>query len=151
VAFTLAVALTAVALGSGCGSPRAPDPSGVCEQFMKLKNARDGAAADLLGATPVVPDRELTKDEADRLQTDLFLRQDVRVVEVRRDRRAQKEDPTKFPYFVLVTQGQVSGPKMTIATSKGPESGQRFMSNPDLIVEVRDGKIYGVEARLHMD
>jgi hypothetical protein len=123
----------------------------VCERFMALKNARDSAALELLGVAPAVPDRELTKEEADRLQTDLFLRQDVRVVEVRRDRRAQKDGPTKSPYCVLVTQGQVTAPDMTVTTPKGPERGQRFMSNPDLVVEVRDGKIYGVEARLHMD
>jgi hypothetical protein len=39
---------------------------------------------------------------------------------------------------------------MDVQTPNGVERGQRQMTNPDVVVEVRGGKIYGVRAELHV-
>jgi len=41
-------------------------------------------------------------------------------------------------------------PTLRVKTADGVETVQRTMANPDLSVEVRDGRIYGVTASLHM-
>ena len=79
--------------------------------------------------------------EADRLQTDFFLRQDVRIVGAGRDKATGA--------LVLYTKGNVSAPTLHVKTETGVETAQRTMANPDLVVEVRDGRIYGVAAHLH--
>ncbi len=113
----------------------------VCVQFLRLKNAGDPAADKLLGPSPLVPTAPVSKAEADRLQTDFFLRQDVRVVGAGRDK------PTGA--LVLYTKGNVSAPTLDVKTAAGVETAQRTMANPDLVVEVRDGRIHGVAARMH--
>ncbi len=112
-----------------------------CVQFILLKNAGDRAADKLLGRAPVVPSAPASKAEADRLQTDFFLRQDIHIVGAGRDKATGA--------LVLYTKGNVSAPTLEVKTPSGVETAQRTMSNPDLLVEVRDGRIYGVSARLH--
>jgi hypothetical protein len=124
---------------------------GLCEQFMALKNAGDPAAGGLLGRLPVVPDAPQSRAEVDRLQTDFFLREKLRIVRVEVEGRQQghrRAAPTGR--LVLVTRGNVSAPTIALQTSNGVERSQRTMSNPDLVVEVRDGKIYGVRSELYM-
>lgn len=114
----------------------------VCTQFIQLKNAGDPAAVNLLGPAPAIPDGPVSRIAADRLQADIFLRQDVRIVGVGRDRATRG--------LVLFTSGNVSAPTLHVRTATGVETAQRTMSNPDLTVEVRDGRIYGVAASLHL-
>ena len=58
----------------------ATDEERICVQFLQLKNAGDPAADKLLGPAPAVPAAPVSREEAERLQTDFFLRQDFRVV-----------------------------------------------------------------------
>src|SRR5205823_2138386 len=95
----------------------------------------------LLGPAPSVPAAPISQEEADRLQADFFLREDVRIVGVGRDRRTRA--------LVLFARGNVSAPALPVRTAGGVESAQRTMANPDLSVEVRDGRVYGVAANLH--
>jgi hypothetical protein len=113
----------------------------ICARFVRLKNAGDPAAFDLLGPAPAMPDGPLTLDQADRLETEYFLRQDVRFTGAGRDPRTGA--------LVLYAKGNVSAPTLRVTTGEGAENVQRTMSNPDLTVEVRDGRIYGVAAGLH--
>jgi hypothetical protein len=94
------------------------------------------------------PEQAVSPEEANRLQTDSFLRGDLRILEIRRE-RGEKGSPQRYR---LVTHGDVASQTLTIKTDKGTERSQRTMSHPDLIVEVGDdGKIYGVRAELHME
>lgn len=122
-------------------APATPEQR-LCVRFLQLKNAGDPAAEKLLGPAPVVPVAPLSPEEAERLQTDLFLRQNFRVVGTGRDRLTGA--------LVLLTQGNVSAPTLSVKTGDGVETSQRTMSNPDLLIEVRDGCIAGVAARLHL-
>jgi hypothetical protein len=116
---------------------------GVCDSFVRQRKAAEPGANDLLGPAPVVPDRALTADEADSLQAEFFLRDDLWILEIRK---------TQIPNrYCFVSQGNVAAPRLEVRRNNDVTSEQRTMSNPDLYVEVRDGKIYGVRATLHRD
>jgi hypothetical protein len=116
----------------------------VCLQFIERRNADDPRAHELLGVQPVMPQAPISADEAQRLQTDFFLRGDLEYRGVKGERGG------KSPRFRLSTRGNVTVDTLTIRTPSGTERSQRTMTNPDLIVEVRDGKIHGLRAELHM-
>jgi hypothetical protein len=130
-------------------TPEVPvEGQGLCEQFMALKNAGDPAADELLGRLPVVPNGPVSPAEVERLETDFFLRDKLRIVRVEVEGR-QLGHPRSAPTgrLVLNTKGDVSAPTIAV---QGAKPRQRTMSNPDLVVEVRDGKIYGVRSELYM-
>ncbi len=120
----------------------ADDPEQFCRQFADLKNADDPQADTLLGPPPAVPAVPVTREEADRLDAEIMLRQAFHVRKVYRD-------PGGLARFVLVAEGALSSERITIQAPRGPEVGQRAMWSPDLVVEVRDGQLHGVRARLH--
>jgi hypothetical protein len=125
------------------------DEDRICDRFMLRRRAGDPAAAALLGREPVQPAGEVTEDEAQQMQTDFFLHDpDLQILTIRRGPQAKHG----VEYYVLVTHGNVSAPRLSIRLPNGESSSQqRTMTNPDLFVEVRDGKIYGVFSRLHHD
>jgi hypothetical protein len=115
----------------------------LCDRFARLHNAGDPAADALLGRLPAVPDTPVTSEEINRLQADYFLREPLEIRQVEPERGSAGR-------FVFVTRGNVAAPILPERTPTGVERSQRTMSNPDVVVEVRDGKIYGVRAELHM-
>jgi hypothetical protein len=115
----------------------------LCDRFARLHNAGDPAAAALLGRVPAVPDAPVTSQEVNRLQADYFLREPIEIRQVGPERGSRGR-------FVFVTKGNVAAPTLPEQTPTGVERSQRTMSNPDVVVEVRDGKIYGVRAELHV-
>jgi hypothetical protein len=121
----------------------------LCDRFARLHNAGDPAAASLLGRVPVVPDGPLSSEEVNRWQADWFLREPVEILRVGPERRSQGKPAGLTGRFVFVTKGNVAAPTLQERTPSGVERSQRTMSNPDLMVEVRDGKVYGVRAELH--
>ncbi len=123
------------------------DEQRLCDRFAQLHNAGDPAAAALLGRVPAVPEEPVSAAEVHRLQADWFLREPIEILRVEPERPAQD---TQAPRFVLVTKGNVAAPAVQERTPSGVERSQRTMTNPDLVVEVRDGKIYGVRPELHV-
>jgi hypothetical protein len=120
------------------------------DRFVNLHNAGDPDAASLLGPEPRVLDRPLSPDEARKLQTEFFLRQKTEIKEFSRKRFTSGRRRT-LPegQFVLVVKGQFTAPAMEVRTEKGVRTKQAMLYNPDLIVEVKGGKIHGVRAELH--
>lgn len=114
----------------------------LCERFRMLKNAADPSAADFLAPLPVQPNEPISETEAARFQAECFLRQELRILAVRRSSKDR---------LVLVTKGNVSAPTLEVRTARGVDRVQRTMVNPDLIVEVREGKIRGIRAEMHRD
>jgi hypothetical protein len=112
----------------------------LCEQFRLLKNAGDPSVDDLLAPLPIPPEKPISQEEAARFQADCFLHQDIRILAVRRDMNGP---------LVLDTKGNVSAPPLEVRIARGVDRVQRTMVNPDLIVEVRDGKIHGLRAEMH--
>ena len=109
---------------------------------MQLKNKGDPAAAALLGPPTAAPNGPVSQEEADRLDTEYFLRQDIHFTGVGR--------AAKPGQLVLCAKGSVSAPELHVRTASGVESRQRVLFNPDITVEVRDGRIYGVCSSAHM-
>jgi hypothetical protein len=117
----------------------------LCRRFMELKNARDPRAADLLAPKPDIPNVVASDEEAERLDGALVLHRDLRIIDV----WPEKPDPRHpAPRFVLVTQGSYDR-HFQVATPEGVKSRSRSLYNPDVVVEVRDGKIIGLQARFH--
>jgi hypothetical protein len=116
-----------------------PEEVQLVERFMALKNASDPEAEQLLAPPQVVEDKPVSEAEADRIQTECFLRQNLRILSVRFNREKR---------WVLATKGNVSAPTLPVRTATGVDRVQRTMSNPDLIVEVRDDKVHGVRAQM---
>ncbi len=121
-------------------APETPEER-LCAQFMQRKNA-GAPAPELLGPPPAVPDGPVSPEEADRLDTEFSLRQDVHFSGVGR--------AAKPGELVLCAKGSVSAPELRVRTASGVETHQRVMFNPDVTVEVRDGRIYGVSSGAHM-
>jgi hypothetical protein len=117
----------------------------VCDDFMQKRKAGDPAAASLLTSLPVVDGtKPFSTAEAERTETDFFLQDpDLKVTDIRR---------TAENGYVFVTEGNVAAPRLQVKGADGKmRTEQRTMSNPDLYVEVRDGRIHGVRAELHHD
>ena len=127
---------------SPTGAPRLVAGAGnaggaALRQFMQAKNA-GAPAPELLGPPPAVPDGPVSPEEADRLDTEFSLRQDVHFSGVGR--------AAKPGELVLCAKGSVSAPELRVRTASGVETHQRVMFNPDVTVEVRDGRICGVSS-----
>jgi hypothetical protein len=121
------------------------------DRFVKLRDARDRAALRLLGRVPEVPDGPVSEAEAERLQTDFFLRdKDLRFRLVCRGEPDGNGGIRDTPgLYTLLGEGYVTAPAIGVKTDKGVDPpAQRMMSHPALVVEVRGGKIFGVRATL---
>ena len=53
--------------------------------------------------------------------------------------------------FLLTLDGTCYSEPVRVQTPTGVDRRQRMASNPDLLVEVRDGKIHGLQVRLNAD
>jgi hypothetical protein len=123
----------------------------VCDRFMKLHNAFDPAALELIGRVPQVPAQPIPVAEADLLSTEFFLREGQFTIE--RCRRTGAENGVHA--YVFRTKGNAVGPQIRTllpdGTEMGPPPPQRIMINPDIHVEVRGGKIFAVRATVQRD
>jgi hypothetical protein len=130
--------------------PRTPEDK-LVDRFVKLHNAGERAAPALLGRDPAkLVEVPLRKEEVEPLQVDFLLRSDVFVRGVCRGEvdgeGGLKEVAGRYSLF---TRGGRETPKLRVKTPDGfREEPQRIAVNLDLIVEVREGKIYGVRAAL---
>jgi hypothetical protein len=161
-----AFGLLAVALGlafaPGCvpGPPTLPltppvtprtlteEEEKVCREFIRLKNAKDSAANELLGPAPMVSDEPVSPEEAQRLLTDCFLRGDYEITDLWSPNATAG---SASPPVILVTKGDPKVMRLRIRTPTGVDVVDRSILNPDLMVEVRDGKIYGIRSEVHSD
>ncbi len=109
---------------------------------MALKNAGDPAANDLLGTEPEVTSEAISAEEAAHIDTDTFLRGDLRMVDVLADRSATGTR------FLLITKGSGVGKTLYIRSGDKVNRVQRLVTDAALLVEVRNGKIHGVKTQL---
>lgn len=147
--------------GVGGDNPTVPDRKpadpvdGVLDRFRTQINASDRKALDLLGPEPVFDTRPVSEQEADARTADFYLRQpDLKIVGIRRgDPKVREKKGMAGNRYTLVTRVQGSTPPLSVRNDKGVvESPSRlFMINPDLVVEVKDGKIHGIRPELHVD
>jgi hypothetical protein len=147
---TVAVVAVACVVLWWPGGPEEKEPAidPTCEEFARLKNDGDPGANDLLSPMPAIPFEPVTEAEAARLDADIVLHRDFKVNRV----TPLPSTGSGHRRYVLWLQGGLCSETFTVRTADGKlERGQRMLTNPDVIVEVRDGKIYGVKAMLHED
>jgi hypothetical protein len=138
----LALALPIAGCTGGDRSGRNDDEGlPLCRRFADLRNAHDAGAEALLGPAVGVPADPVAPEQAERIDADTFLRRDnLRVVEVRREGSSGQ--------YLLVMEGAAAGEPLQVRSGDKINRSQRVMTNPALVVEVRDGKIHGVRAQL---
>ncbi len=125
---------------------------GVIDRFFTLQKAGDKKALELLGPAPVFDDEPVSEKTAAARQTDFCLRSDLQFRDIWRGEPdgngGQRQSARRY---TIVTKGNVSSPPLNIRTSRGIQMQvQEHLSSPDVVVEVRDGKIYGLRTELHM-
>lgn len=126
-------------------APSAPDAGEqLCRQFLERKNAHDPQAGQLLAPLPPTPTEPVSEADAERLDAEAMLHQDVHILSVRRD----DHEPAASRY-VFALDGSVSAERLPVRAGDRTEMRQRSMWKPDIVVEVRDGVIHGVRPQLH--
>jgi hypothetical protein len=122
------------------------------DAFVRGRRAGDRKALGLLGSPPVPAGPAVSEAEAEVLQADSFLRADLKIVEVwpGEPDGTGRQKPAPGLYTLVTKGANVSPPLAVRVGDKVVPPSQRFMTNPDLVVEVRGGKIYAVRAELHM-
>ena len=114
----------------------------VCDRFMKLRAAADPAATDLLGRVPIVPEQPFaTEAELERMETDFYLRDPK--TRIRSIGRGPSIDGK--PRYIFTTTGNLTTPRLPIQRPNEVERPYRIMVNVNAIVEVRDGKLFGIK------
>jgi hypothetical protein len=145
---TLAAALT---LGAFLAYHAATDgPLALLQDFALRLKSDPEAARRMLGPAAVFDLEPVSEDEAERRATDFFLRSEglkvIDVVEGVPVEGGQKAEPGKY---TLVTRGYASTPKQRVVTKRGVEGPAPWhLSNPLVVVEVRDGKIVGLRTEM---
>ncbi len=137
-------------IGWGMDS-RSVEDLAVCREFAQRKNDNDALAAELLGPVPVIPVEPVSQEEADRLDADFMLHAEFRVKDVRREKSSPSVPPSHPRRYVLVVEGRFDTQPLWVRTPQGSNRQQRSLYNPDIVVEVVDGRLHGVSARLHYD
>jgi hypothetical protein len=128
------------------------DADRVVDRFLTLRKAGEKSALDLLGPAPAFDDEPVDRKTAEARWTDFFLRSDLHFRDIWRGepdgQGGQRPTPQRY---TIVTKGNASTPKLAIQTNRGVEvPSQLMMTDPDLVVDVRDGKIQGLRAELHL-
>jgi hypothetical protein len=118
----------------------------LCREFADLKSRGDPRANALLGPERLAPAEAMVSPrEAEQIDADAMLRGKFEVEDVYVERPQAKG---KFR-IVLIAKGNFDGKPVTVRTPDGPEKYQRHLFNPEIVVEVIDGKINGILARVH--
>jgi hypothetical protein len=128
------------------------DEDRIIDRFVTLHKAGDKSALDLLGPAPVFDDEPVSETTAERRQTDFFLRSNLRFRDIWRGEPDGNGSRRAVPgRYTIGTKGSVSSPKLNIRTKRGIDPRvQAHASSSDLVVEVREGKIYGLRFEIPM-
>jgi hypothetical protein len=118
----------------------------LCQRFRGLKNDHDPEADRLLAPTPAVPTDPIAPEEVDGLDAAAYLRADISVRYVRSDRSSKDRHR-----FVFATKGSAAGPLLHVRSGDKIDRIQRGMKNAEIVVEVRDGKIYPIRPQVSLD
>lgn len=127
----------------------------VVADFMRRTNQGDPAARDLLDPAPLFDDTPVSEAEAEARQAAFFLHDPkLRIEKIRNGEldRTGKLIRTGERY-TLITKVNASTPPLRIRDSRGQigSPSRLFMINPDIVVEIHQGKIRPIRPDLHRD
>jgi hypothetical protein len=127
------------------------DEDKLVDRFVKLRQKGDPAAFGLLANDPQFTDKPVPEADAERLHTDYFLRAgELKIVAVYAGEPDGSGGQSAAPHrYTLVTKGGVATPPHAIAQAgRTDPPSQRIVSNPELVLDVKGGKIVGVRTEL---
>ena len=121
-----------------------------------FRNARNenAKATSNLAPDPVFDDKPVSEAEEDAMQAGYFLHGARQIVAIRAGEFDEKQRTwLKTPHrYTLTTRIQGSTPKVAVKVGGRVEAPRGlFMIDPDIVVEVRDGKIHALRADLHRE
>jgi len=116
--------------------------SEVLREFVRLKNIGDDRAHELLAETPAKLKGPVSEEEAARLDAIYLLSKKLEILEVK---------PRPKSQYVLVVRGVFDTEPLQVQSTNGVQRWQRSLFDPDITVEIRDGKIHGVKVGVHSD
>lgn len=127
------------------------DEDRLVEAFQKARN-KDGKSTLNLAPDPVFDDKPVSEAEAEALQSHYILHRVKRVVAIRAGEpgKGTKWLPTPHRY-TLTTKVGVATPKVAVQVGDRIEAPNLIITNPDIIVEVRNGKIHALRAEIHRE
>jgi len=131
--------------------PWAPvgEADGLVDRFVTLKKAGDAKANDLLGGKPLAEGDVIDEANLEARATDTFLRQSFTLTAIYRgEPDGQGGQRNTANRYTLAGVGPVRTPVFRIRYSKGDEgpSSSFITKELELVVEVRGGKIHGVQS-----
>jgi hypothetical protein len=128
----------------------ATEKENVLDRFVKLRNAGDPSAEQLLPRKEGLPEQPVPEAEWLRLSLDRALREPgLKVAHVCRGEPDGEGGLKDVPgRWTLVTSGSFSGPPFSVREPDGRVSVncQKHYSDSAVIVEVKGGKVHGVRA-----
>jgi hypothetical protein len=123
------------------------DLEALCQEFARLKNADDPGANALLAPGPDLTQEVVDEDAKEAFDAASVLHNPCEIIDVWAD-----SSTSSSHRFVLVIRGGAATPKVSVRTAAGLQSpGQRILINPDVLVEVRAGRIHPITVGLHRD
>jgi len=119
----------------------------VCDTFKQLRARGDVSADALLGRVPSVPAQPFSSpEEVERMQCDFYLRDpNTKVLAISRAPAVDGHARYRFK-----TEGNISPPQLPIQRPTEVEHWGRTMYNLELIVEVKEGKLFGVSGKVDL-
>ncbi|MFO0926934.1 MAG: hypothetical protein U0736_07805 [Gemmataceae bacterium] len=124
------------------------------DEAVRLLNEGGADRHRLLGPAAVFDDTPVDEAQADARQADFYLRHPkLHITAIRRGEQVRGKQVDRPRTYTLGTKVDGSTPPLRIRTETGRvEAPSRlFMINPDLVVELRDGKVFAVRPELKSD
>ncbi|MFO0878815.1 MAG: hypothetical protein U0840_15845 [Gemmataceae bacterium] len=124
-------------------------------EFHRRVNQDDAQARELLTPPPVFDEEPVSEAEADHRQAGFFLHDPaLRIESIQQGAYGQDGKRTgQGERYTFVTRIQGSTPPLRIrdASGKVGSPARLLMVNPDIVVEIHDGKIRPIRPDLHRD
>jgi hypothetical protein len=157
VALVTAAGVASLAWLAGHQGPRqaTTEEESLVKLFARKVNNGDSDALQLLGPEAAFNDYPVSEEEAEAKYADYYLRRprliilEVRPGEPGRDGKMQ----TTPNRYTLLTKTSGATPPLRVRDDKGEvdRPSQLSMTNPALVVEVKDGRVRGVRTELNTD
>jgi len=115
----------------------------LCEQWKKLKNAGDSDTEYLIEPLTPTPNEPITEEQADNFDANFCLHHPKIRIESLRALSSNR--------FLFVAKGSISTPILLVRTGNKVDSVSRVLFHPDVVVEVRNGKIHPIRPQMHTE
>ena len=122
------------------------------DAFRKARN-EDGKSTLNLAPEPTIDRNPVSEDEWEAMQSHYILHRVKRVIAIRAGEPGKGTKWLKTPHrYTLTTKVGIATPKVAVKVGDRVEAPSSLLiTNPDIVVEVRDGKIHALRAEIHRE